>query len=127
MSSGSCGGSSHPKADGGADAAVDAASDAAAPSGCEDFVPDGDRACVPSGRFWFGWIADDEVGNDFGCEPSGFLQALNFCAHEIDLAAFEIDLREVSVGAYSEAVAAGAVPCRASGSRWLSSCVLDII
>jgi formylglycine-generating enzyme required for sulfatase activity len=104
-----CGGASHASPEAGIDAAADAASDVPSPTGCEDFVADGHRACVPAGTFWFGWIADDEQGSA-GCWPGELHYALNSCAHELDLPTFAIDLREVSVGDYGGAVAASAVP-----------------
>lgn len=97
--------------DGGPDAAIqpdggslDAAVDAG-PTGCEDYVPDGNRACVPRGPFWFGAIVDEDACPN--CDESHldtvYQQAidLDYLAHEETTDAYLIDLREVSNGEYA--------------------------
>lgn len=118
-----CGASRRP-ADSGAetDADSDAEADAdfvdAQQTGCEDYQPDGDRACVPAGAFWFGMIVDDTTCPlpepqspwDRTCESgaeSVMLYSGIDLAHVIETGAFLIDLREVTNEQYADFVTEG--------------------
>jgi formylglycine-generating enzyme required for sulfatase activity len=63
---------------------------------CETWTPDGRRACVPEGPFWYGWSVDR-------CAPGCIDPSMEgYAAREVVLsAAFLIDLREVSIADYA--------------------------
>ena len=99
----------------GVDAATDGGDAAPPQEGCEDWMPDGARACVPSGPFLFGWVVDESMCPT--CPPEALaavrsraLASGNDLAHIVETGVFLIDLREVSIREYADYIAETGAP-----------------